>query len=81
MAEAWRKLDVAVVGIGRKLDPTYLAGVPAGRDPTTRASGALVRERRLLPLLCRGSEALEEEHDARLIAASRDEFVDGYRWL
>src|ERR671911_372577 len=23
VAEAWRKLDVAVVGIGRKLDPTY----------------------------------------------------------
>ena len=30
VVEAWRQLDVAVVGIGRKLDPTYLARALAG---------------------------------------------------
>jgi DNA-binding transcriptional regulator LsrR (DeoR family) len=74
VAEAWRKLDVAVVGIGRKLDPTYLAEY---LQEETLQHESLVRSS--VSDVCShyfaaGGEALGEEHDARLIAASRDEF-------
>jgi len=73
VVEAWRKLDVAAVGIGRKLDPTiYLA--------------EYVQDESLHESLVRWSvgdvcshyfaadgRALGEEHDARLVAVSRDE--------
>jgi deoxyribonucleoside regulator len=74
VAEAWRKLDVAVVGIGRQLDQTYLAEY---LQEETLQHESLVRSS--VSDVCShyfaaGGEALGEEHDARLIAASRDEF-------
>ena len=74
VAGAWRKLDVAVVGIGRKLDQTYLAEY---LQEETLQHESLVRSS--VSNVCShyfaaGGEALGEEHDARLIAASRDEF-------
>jgi DNA-binding transcriptional regulator LsrR (DeoR family) len=77
VAEAWRKLDVAVVGIGRKLDPTYLneylQEVILQHEPLEPSSVSDVCSH----YFAAGGEALEEEHDARLIAASRDEC----RWI
>jgi deoxyribonucleoside regulator len=75
VAEAWRKLDVAVVGIGRKLDPTYLAEYlhedTLQHEHLVRLSVTDVCSH----YFAAGGEALGEEHDARLIAAaSRDEF-------
>jgi DNA-binding transcriptional regulator LsrR (DeoR family) len=73
VVEAWRKLDVAVVGIGRKLDPNYLAEY-LQEEPLQHES--LVH--RSVSDVCShyfavDGKALGEEHDARLIAASRDE--------
>jgi DNA-binding transcriptional regulator LsrR (DeoR family) len=77
VAEAWRKLDVAVVGIGRKLDPTYLAEYlqeeTLQHEPLEPSSVSDVCSH----YFAAGGEALEEEHDVRLTAASRDVF----RWI
>lgn len=74
VVEAWRKLDVAVVGIGRRLDPTYLAEYlqdePLQHESLVRSSVSDVCSH----YFAADGEALGEEHDARLIAASREEF-------
>lgn len=74
VVEAWRKLDIAVVGIGRKLDPTYLPEYlqyePLQHESLVRSSVSDVCSH----YFAAGGEALGEEYDARLIAASRDEF-------
>ena len=73
VVEAWRKLDVAVVGIGRRLDPTYLAEYlqdePLQHESVVRSSVSDVCSH----YFAANGTALGEEHDARLIAASRDE--------
>lgn len=73
VVEAWQKLDVAVVGIGRRLDPTYLAEYL--QDETLQRESAV---RSSVSDVCShyfaaDGAALGEEHDARLIAASREE--------
>lgn len=74
VVEAWRKLDVAIVGIGRKLDPTYLAEYlqeePLQYESLVRWSVSDVCSH----YFAADGEALGEEHDDRLIAASRDDF-------
>ena len=73
VVEAWRKLDVAVVGIGRKLDPTYLADYlqeePLQHESLVRWSVSDVCSH----YFAADGKALGEEHDARLVAVSRDE--------
>ena len=73
VARAWRKLDVAVVGIGRKLDPTYLAEYlqeePLRHEALVRKSVSDVCSH----YFAADGEALGDEHDARLVAASREE--------
>ena len=74
VAEAWQKLDVAIVGIGRKLDPTYLAEYlqeePLQHEVLLRRSVSDVCSH----YFAADGEALGEEHDARLVAASREQF-------
>ena len=74
VVEAWRKLDIAIVGIGRRLDPSYLADYlqdePLQHEPLLRWSVSDVCSH----YFAADGTALGEEHDARLIAASRDEF-------
>jgi DNA-binding transcriptional regulator LsrR (DeoR family) len=74
VVEAWQKLDVAVVGIGGKLDPTYLPEYlqeePLQHESLVRSSVSDVCSH----YFAADGAALGEEHDARLIAASRDEF-------
>ena len=73
VVEAWRKLDVAVVGIGRKLDPSYLADYlqeePLQHEALVRWSVSDVCSH----YFAADGEALGEEHDTRLIAISRAE--------
>ncbi len=73
VVEAWRKLDVAVVGIGRRLDPSYLADYlqdePLQHESLVRSSVSDVCSH----YFAADGTVLGEEHDARLIAASRDE--------
>jgi deoxyribonucleoside regulator len=73
VVEAWRKLDVAVVGIGRKLDPTsladYLQEEPLQHESLVRWSVSDVCSH----YFAADGKALGEEHDARLVAISRDE--------
>ena len=75
VVEAWRKLDVAIVGIGRRLDPTYLAEYlrdePLQHESLVRSSVSDVCSH----YFAADGEALGEAHDARLIAASREEFM------
>ncbi len=74
VVEAWRRLDVAVVGIGRRLDPTYLADYlrdePLQHESLVRCSVSDVCSH----YFAADGTPLGEEHDARLIAASREEF-------
>ncbi len=69
VVEAWRKLDVAVVGIGRRLGPTYLPEY-LQHESLVRSSVSDVCSH----YFAADGTALGEEHDARLIAASREEF-------
>ena len=73
VVEAWRKLDLAIVGIGRRLDPSYLAEYlqdePLQHEPLLRWSVSDVCSH----YFAADGTTLGEEHDARLIAASRDE--------
>ncbi len=73
VVEAWRKLEIAVVGIGRQLDPTYLADYlqeePLQHESLVRWSVSDVCSH----YFAADGRALGEEHDARLVAVSRDE--------
>ena len=75
VVEAWQQLDVAVVGIGRKLDPTYLAEhlrhEPLQHKSVVRWSVSDVCSH----YFAADGRALGEEHDARLIAAARDDLI------
>lgn len=75
VVEAWRQLDVAVVGIGRKLDPTYLAvhlqDEPLQHESVVRQSVSDVCSH----YFAADGRALGEEHDARLIAVTREDLV------
>jgi DNA-binding transcriptional regulator LsrR (DeoR family) len=74
VVEAWRKLDIAIVGIGRRLDPSYLAGYlqdgPLQHESLVRSSVSDVCSH----YFAEDGTTLGEELDARLIAARRDEF-------
>lgn len=67
-------MGVAIVGIGRKLDPSYLAAYlqdePLQHESLVRSSVSDVCSH----YFAVDGTALGEEHDARLVAASRDEF-------
>ncbi len=74
VVEAWRKLDVAAVGIGRKLDPTtylaeYVQDESLQHESLVRWSVSDVCSH----YFAADGRALGEEHDARLVAVSRDE--------
>ena len=74
VVEAWRKLDVAVVGIGRKLDPTtylaeYVQDESLQHESLMRWSVSDVCSH----YFAADGRVLGEEHDARLVAVSRDE--------
>ncbi len=74
VVEAWQRLDIAIVGIGRRLDPGYLAEYlrdePLQHEALVRSSVSDVCSH----YFAADGTALGEEHDARLIAASREEF-------
>ncbi len=74
VVEAWRKLDVAAVGIGRQLDPTtylaeYVQDESLQHESLMRWSVSDVCSH----YFAADGRALGEEHDARLVAVSRDE--------
>lgn len=75
VVEVWRRLDVVVVGIGRKLDPTYLAEYlqeePLEHESVVRWSVSDVCSH----YFAADGAALGEEHDARLIAATREDLI------
>lgn len=74
VVETWQKLDIAIVGIGSRLDPSYLAEYlqdePLQHESLLRWSVSDVCSH----YFAADGTALGEEHDARLVAASRDEF-------
>lgn len=71
VVQAWRELDVAVVGIGKRLDPTYLAEYlqdePLQHESLVMRSVGDVCSR----YYAADGEALGAEHDAKLLAIGR----------